>query len=88
MRDKLLEQIAGEFWKFVLELELDPRGEKRRTFEKPADHRIDAVFQDAAEPLGNARIFVCEFARLLVEQLKFPIVEIEKFPVHARFTVD
>jgi hypothetical protein len=26
--------------------------------------------------------------RLLVEQLEFPIVEIKKFPVHARFTDD
>ena len=88
MRDELLEQIVGEFRKFVLELELNPRGEEGRAFQQTADHRIDAVFQDAAEPLRDARIFVGEFARLLVEQLKFPIVEIEKFPVHARFTVD
>ena len=57
-------------------------------FEQSADHRVDAILQDAAEPLRDARIFVGELARLLVEQLKFPIVQIEKFPVHARFTID
>ena len=42
---------------------------------------------EAAEPLGDAGIFVGEFAGLLVQQLKFSIVEIEKFPVH-RATAD
>ena len=72
MRDKLLEQIVGEFRKFVFELELDPRRQKRRALQQAADHRIDAIFEDAAEPLGNARIFVGEFARLLIEQLEVP----------------
>ena len=84
MRDQLLEQIVGEFRKFVLELELYPRGKKGRALEQAADHRIDAIVQNAAEPLRYSRIFVGEFARLLVEQLEFPIVEIEKFAVHAR----
>jgi hypothetical protein len=88
MRDQLLEQVAGEFRELVLELELNPRGKKRRAFEQPADQRIDAVLEDPAEPLRDSGIFVCEFARLLVEQLKFPIVEIEKFPVHACITTD
>ena len=88
MRDELLEQIVGEFRKLVLELELDARREKGRAFEQPADQRIDAILQNAAEPLRYSRIFLGKFARLLVEQLKFPIVEIEKFGVHARFTTD
>ncbi len=58
MRHQLLEQIVGEFRKFVLELELDARGQKGGSLEQTADHRIDAVFQNAAEPFRNARIFV------------------------------
>ena len=69
MRDKLLKQIVGEFRKFVLELELDARRQKGGSFQEAADQRIDAIFEEAAEPLGNARIFVGEFARLLIEQL-------------------
>src|SRR5215467_3355884 len=64
MRDQLLEKIVRELGKFVLELKLNPRGEKRRPLEKTADQRVDAVFQDTAQPLGNPRIFVCKFARL------------------------
>ncbi len=88
MRDELFQQVVGEFRKFVLQLELDPRGKERSAFEKAADQRVDAVFQNAAEPFRNARILVCEFARLLIEQLKFPIVEVEKFPVHGCVTSD
>ncbi len=86
MGDELLQQIVGEFRKFVLELELDTRRKKGGAFEKAADQRVDAIFENSAEPLRNARILVREFARLLVEELKFPIIKIEKFPVHARFT--
>ncbi len=88
MRDQLLQQIFGEFREFVLELELDPCGKEGRTFQQPADQRIDAIVQDAAEALRNARIFLSELARLLVEQLKFGVVEIEKLPIHGPLTAD
>jgi len=88
MRNQLLKQAVGEFREFMLDLELDSRGEESRAFEQSADEGVRTVFQKAAEPLRYARIFDCELARLLVEQLEFPIVEIEKFPVHARFTDD
>ncbi len=60
----------------------------RGAFEQAADQRVDAVFQNAAEPLRNARILVREVARLLIEQLKLPIVEVEEFPVHGGVTSD
>ena len=82
VRDELLEQIAGEFRKLVLELELHARGEEGRAFEQAGDHRIHALGDQAAEPLGDARIFLGEFPGLLVQQQEFSIVEIEKFPVH------
>ena len=88
MGNELFQQILGEFGKFVLELELHPRRQESRALQQAADHRIDAVVQKAAETLGDARIFLGEFARLLVEQLKFRVVEIEKFPIHARLTID
>ena len=43
IRNQLFEQVCGEFRKFVLELELDARGEKRRAFQQPGDHRIGAI---------------------------------------------
>jgi hypothetical protein len=61
MRDELLEQIVGEFRKLVLQLELDARGKEGRAFEEAADQRVDAVFQKAAEPFSNARVFLGEF---------------------------
>ncbi len=88
MRNELFQQIVGEFRKFVLQLELDPRCKERGAFEKAADQRVDAIFQNTAEPLCNARILICEFTRLLVEQLKFPIIEVEKFPIHGCVTSD
>ena len=88
MRDQLLQQIFGKFREFVLELELDPCGKEGCAFQQPADQRIDAVVQDAAEALRNARIFFSELARLLVEQLKFGVVEIEKLPSNGPLTAD
>ena len=55
---------------------------KAGAFEKSADHRVDAILEDAAESLRDPRILYCEFARLLIEQLKFSIIKIEKFSVH------
>jgi len=72
---------SGEF---VFELELHPCCKESGSFQQPPDQRIDAVLQNAAQALRNSRIFLGELPRMLVEQLKFGVVEIEKFPVHAR----
>ena len=71
----------------MLDLELNPSCQESCAFQQTADHWIDAVFQNPTQALSNAGILIREFARLLVKQLKFPIVEIEKFPVHQRFTI-
>ena len=88
MRNELLKQIVGEFRELVLELELHPRGQKRCAFQETADHGVYAFLYEATKALGDAGIFVCKFTRLLIKQLQFPIVEIEKFLVHAYFTND
>src|SRR5882672_5008489 len=84
MRDELFQQILGEFGEFVFELELHPCCKESGSFQQPPDQRIDAVLQNAAQALRNSRILLGELARLLVEQLKLRVVEIEKFPIHAR----
>ena len=63
---------------------MDPGCKESGSFQQPPDQGIDAVLQNAAETLCNSRIFFSELAPLLIEQLKFRIVEIEKFPIHAR----
>src|SRR6266436_9340115 len=83
MRNELFQQILGEFGEFVFQLELDPCGKKSGSFQQPTDQRIDAVLQNATHALLNSRIFLGELARMLVEQPKFGVVEIEKFQVHA-----
>src|SRR4029077_958378 len=83
MRDQLLEQIVGELGKLVLELELHARREERRALQQSAHHRVEPILQDAAKPLCNAGILFGELASLLVKQLQFPIIQIEKFAVHA-----
>src|SRR6266700_4984014 len=84
VRNQLFQQILGEFGEFVFELELHPCGKKSGSFQQPTDQRIDVVLQNAAQALRNSRIFLGELARMLVEQPKFGVVEIEKFLVHAR----
>ena len=84
----MLEQIVGEFRKFVFELELDARRKKGRTFEQTANQWVDAILQDTAEPFRYSRVSIRKFASLLIEQLKFPIVKIEKFVIHVCFTDD
>src|SRR6266849_1164443 len=84
MRDELFQQILGELGEFVFELELYPCRKESGSFQQPTDQRIYAVLQDAAQALRNSGIFLGELARMLVEQLKFGVVEIEKFPIHAR----
>ena len=84
VRHQLLEQIAGEFRELVLQLELHAGGEKRRALEQARNHRVHPVGDQAAKPLSDAGILVGELARLLIQQLELPIVEIEKFPVHRR----
>ena len=67
MRDQVLQEVISEFREFVLEFELDSGGKECRAFQEPTDQRIDAVLQEATEALRDAGIFICEFARLLVE---------------------
>ena len=71
----------------MLELELHARGQKRRAFEQAADHRIEPIGHQAAQTLGDAGIFLREFARLFAQERKFAIVEFEEFAVH-RVTTD
>jgi hypothetical protein len=72
----------------MLQFELNPSSQKSCAFKQPANQRVDSIFQDAAKAFRYARVFVCELPRLLVEQLKFPIIKIEKFSVHSTFTRD
>src|SRR5712675_2423074 len=83
VRNELFQQILGELGEFVFELELHPSRKESGSLQQPPDQRIDAVLQDAAQALRNSRIFLGELARMLVQQLKFGVVEIEKFRVHA-----
>src|SRR5207248_5192196 len=83
MRDELFQQILGEFGELVFELELDPCCKESGSFQQSPDQRIYAVVQNATEALRNPRIFFSELTRLLIEQLKFRVVEIEKLPIHA-----
>ena len=82
VRNQLFEQIGREFREFVLELELDAGGEKRRAFEQAGDHRIGAFADQSAEAFGDAGILFGEIAGLLVQQRQFAIVEIEEFAIH------
>src|SRR6266850_4120273 len=84
VRNELCQQILGKFGEFVFELELHPSRKESGSLQQPPDQRIDAVLQNAAQALRNSRILLGELARLLVQQLKFGVVEIEKFPIHAR----
>ena len=45
----------------VLELELHARGEEGGAFQQAGDHRVHALADEAAEPLGDARILLGEF---------------------------
>src|SRR6202034_4374439 len=78
VRHQLLEQVAGELRKFVFELELHARCEDCRALKQPADHRIDAILKNAAKPLGYSGILFGKLSRLLVQQLEFPIIQVEK----------
>ena len=88
MRRELVDQVGREIGELVLDLELHARGQKRRALEQPADHRIDAVVEQAAEPLGDARIFLGEFRRLLAQDRELLIVEFEEFAVHRSEPID
>src|SRR6267142_3903347 len=84
VRNELFQQILGEFGEFKIELELHPSRKESGSLQQPPDQRIDAVLQNATQALRNSGILLGELARMLVEQLKFGVVEIEKFPIHAR----
>jgi hypothetical protein len=82
MRDELLEQVAGEFREFVLELELHAGGQERGALQEPGNHRIHPVADDAAEPFGDAGILRGELGALLLEKGEFAVVQFEELRVH------
>ena len=72
----------------MLELELDAGGQERRALEKPGDHRIRRVADEAAEALRDAWIVLSEFGRLLTQDLRAPDCRTQEFPVHRSEPVD
>ena len=54
----------------------------------PVDHRIDVVADEPSEPLGDARIVLSEFGRLLAQDRELLIVEPQEFAVHRSEPVD
>src|SRR5882757_439762 len=85
IRNQLLKQIAREFGKLMLKLELDPSCQKRRSFEQAGDHRVHALGEQAPETFRDSGILDRELPRLLVQNLELAIVEIEKFAVHPTY---
>jgi hypothetical protein len=75
VRHKLIDQIGGEVGEFVLELELDARGQERRALEQARRSSDRAGRHQAAETLGDSRIFLREFAGLLAQERELAIVE-------------
>ena len=66
----------------MLELELNSRGQERRSFEQAADHRVEVVLEQSAEPLGDPGILLRELRRLFAQDRELLIVELEEFAVH------
>ncbi len=66
----------------MFDLELYAGGQERRALQQSGDHRIGAVGEQAAEPFGDAGIFLREFRRLLAQNLQLAIVEVEELAVH------
>src|ERR1700735_2857700 len=66
----------------MLELELDPGAAERGALEKARDHRVCGVADEAPESLGDTRIVLCEFGRLLAQDRELLVVELQEFAVH------
>ena len=88
MRGQLIDQVRGEIGELMLELELHSGGQKRRAFEQPADHRVDVVFEQPAQTLGDPGIFLSEFGPLFSKDREFLIIELEEFPIHRLKPID
>ena len=82
VRRELVDEVRGEIGELMLELELDPGGQERGALEKSGDHRIGGVADEASEPLGDARIVLREFGRLLAQDRKLLVIEPQEFAVH------
>ncbi len=79
---ELVDEVRGEIGELMLELELDPGGEERGALEKTGDHRVGGVAEPPTEPLGDARIVLCEFGRLLAQDRELLVIEPQEFAVH------
>ncbi len=56
------EQSFGDFRKLIVDLEMDPRGQKREPLQQPLHVRIGALFIGFQhQPLRDLRIFPREF---------------------------
>ena len=88
VRRELVDEVRGEIGELVLELELDAGGQERGALEKSGDHRIGGVADEPAEPLGDARIVLSEFGRLLAQDRELLVVEPQEFAVHRSEPVD
>ena len=82
VRRELVDEVRGEIGELMLELELDPGGQERGALEKSGDHRVGGVADEPAEPLGDARIVLSEFGRLLAQDRELLVVEPQEFAVH------
>jgi hypothetical protein len=66
----------------VLELKLHPRREERGPFQETRHRRIHAIDEQAAQALCDARIFLGEFTRLLIQKRELHVVQVEEFAMH------
>jgi hypothetical protein len=64
VRRQLVDQVRREVGELVLELELDSRGQERRSLEQSADHRVETVLEQSPQSLGDARIVPRELSGL------------------------
>src|SRR6185437_1541025 len=79
---KLVDEVRGEIGELMLELELDSGGEERGALEKSGDHRVGGVADESAKALGDARVVLSEFGRLLAQDRELLVIEPQEFAVH------
>jgi len=66
----------------MLHLQLHAGRQERRALKQAGNHWVHALGDKAAKPLRNAGVLSGKIARLLVQELQFAVIEIEKFAVH------
>src|SRR5262245_4448117 len=82
VRQQLIKQRGRKLRELALELELDPRRHERATFKQAGDRGVHLLFEQPAEPLGHAWIFLGEFLRSLVENFQLAVVMLQELAVH------